>query len=287
MKVGSALLVVSFLLAGCADSADGKSDALREAEKAAAALEVEATSTTGVIRGVVVDDAIRPIAGVTIKVAALDMVEVTNDQGAFGFEALEPGTYFLTASHPDYTQIQQSVDVVAGVDNPAPLRIQIAAIPRATPFVEALVAKMFVDVSFGSSYATGLSVSGLLSEHGLSFSVDILPNATVAQSEMTWSETTPLAEGMLFQGGTYHSDDRVGYESRYGLAPMIFRANATDEDGVEADEVSYSAWAWDGSIVPVGVAANQELDVFIHVFHHFMPREDWQFGRDGEHPIPS
>src|SRR5687767_10257567 len=63
-------------------------------------LELEATATTGVIRGIVVDEAIRPVAGAEVGTTLPDGAGARNttsaDDGAFGFDGLPPGTYFLT-----------------------------------------------------------------------------------------------------------------------------------------------------------------------------------------------
>src|SRR5690348_1474885 len=112
-----AVLLLAGLLAGCASNpptstATGPQPTFDE-------LGLEATSSTGVIRGLVVDDAIRPVPGVKVSVNSQPPAETTTtDQGTFGFDGLAPGTYFLQVSKPGYIAGQQSVDVVAGVAEP-------------------------------------------------------------------------------------------------------------------------------------------------------------------------
>src|SRR5919108_5926815 len=100
-------------------------------------LGLEATKTTGVIRGLVVDEAIAPLAGaaVTATGAGVTGLElVTGDDGLFGFDGLDPGVYFLQASKPGYQNVQVDVEVVAGEDKPAPERLILLADPTTAPF---------------------------------------------------------------------------------------------------------------------------------------------------------
>lgn len=34
------------------------------------------------------------------------------------------------------------------------------------------------------------------------------------------------------------------------------------------------------------LAYDQPVQVYVHAFYNFVPRADWQFGRDGEYPVP-
>ena len=187
------LLVIALLLAGsiagCADNNNGakkpESASLKEAEKAANDLDVQATDTTGVIRGVLVDDALRPLAGAAVQLQGGGNA-TTNEAGAFGFDGLEAGTYFLSASKDGYATIQQAVEVVAGNSNPDTVKVLLAAVARATPFVEALSAKMFISGSAWVDGGGGVTVGGggVLSDGNWNFQVNIQPNGTIAQTEM-------------------------------------------------------------------------------------------------------
>lgn len=268
------------LLSGC--TAGGEAE-LSEAEKAARSLDVEATETTGVIKGIVVDLTITPIAGVTVSLNGQNVSTTTNDLGAFAFADLEPGTYFLTTSHENYTSVQQSVDVVAGEQDPSPVRIQVAAILRADPRVDAYTATIFVDSSI-VVLGTGYTLGGVTTESYYWFEVPIEPNATVAQTEVRWEAGTPLAENAAISGGTYAGNDRVQTSGQQGPTPMVFRANATEGEDT-ADNVYYQVFATDSAGLPGGMITNQRFDCFIHAFYNFMPDADWQYGRDGEYPL--
>src|SRR5207244_2298361 len=120
--------LVAAALAGCA------SKGASPTEPAVSGLGVKATATTGVVRGLVVDDAIRPVAGVAIHETPGNHTAKTNAAGAFGFEGLAPGVHFLTASKPGYATVQQSSQVEAGVSDPVPVRLQVSQLPSAKPY---------------------------------------------------------------------------------------------------------------------------------------------------------
>ena len=81
------LLVLALLLAGCSEPTETPDEPF----DASLDDELEATAETGVIRGVVVDAAIVPVAGVTVTIDGLDQETTSNEAGAFGFDGLEPG----------------------------------------------------------------------------------------------------------------------------------------------------------------------------------------------------
>lgn len=127
------LLLAALLLSGCAG---GKgSDDKKADELADGAPEIEVTETTGGIRGVVVDDAIRPIKGATVEVLGTDKSMVTDDTGLFAFSGLNAGTYFVKASQALYDQAQQSVEVVAGVADPVPVKFLLTRVILANPYM--------------------------------------------------------------------------------------------------------------------------------------------------------
>jgi hypothetical protein len=284
-----ALAVMASVLSGCSGGADGDQPAtIKEAEQAAQDLAVEATATTGVIRGFVVDEALAPLAGASVTLPD-GRNTTTSEAGAFAFADLDAGTYFLQASLDGYVEVQQSVDVVAGVDAPEAVRILLARIPQATPFVEMLSAKIHLT---GAVWATvpgvfggGVSIGNLIGEGNYVFRSDITPGGTIAQTELVWEATQPLGEIGAGCGGTFDGDEEVQTACFEGASPIVARANATG-DNLSADAVSYSFWARPFDPAPVGLQFDQAIDVFIAVFHNFLPRDGWTFTGDGEHPLP-
>jgi hypothetical protein len=211
---------------------------------------------------------------------------LSNDDGAFGFDGLEPGTYFLLVSAQDFATVQQSADVVAGVSDPAPLRVMLLALPRLEKSIETLQVQMFISGSGWVAGVGGVTAGGLgVLEGNFAFGQDITPNGTVAQTEFVWTKTSEMGTTAMASGGTYAGDDDVETDSWTGPSPLVSRVNAT-EGGDTADQVAYSFWAWPTDPLPAGVHANQAVDVFINVFHNFRPDEGWTFASDGAHPLP-
>src|ERR1041385_1220277 len=106
-RLVGALLLASVAFAGCAGGARAPSgDPLQD-------LHVAATATTGVIRGIVVDLAIHPVAGVALSLNVGDRTLRTNSSatGAFGFQGLPAGTYFIEAHRRGYATSRTGVDV--------------------------------------------------------------------------------------------------------------------------------------------------------------------------------
>src|ERR1041385_301297 len=130
--VCAALLLVT--LAGCTGASDkpkAKPDAAFED------LDLKATATTGVLRGVVVDSRIAPIAGVDVNLGGVAQRNGTTDKdGRFAFTDLEPGTYIVAAHHSLYVDAQTTAEVLAGVDSPPVVKLQLERRFSQAPFHE-------------------------------------------------------------------------------------------------------------------------------------------------------
>src|SRR5688572_666453 len=112
----TALALLVPLLAGCSGGEEGP------------AAPLEATPTTGILRGVVVDAAIRPLAGVRITVPQPDGTErnaTTPEDGGFAFDGLAPGAYVVHARRLGYLDASVSTNVTAGVAEPEAVRLQM------------------------------------------------------------------------------------------------------------------------------------------------------------------
>ena len=281
-----AYVAVAFvLLAGCSDGGGGSGATVNELEQAAQEIDVEATATTGIIRGFVVDAAITPLGNVTVALTSLNRTTSTNDNGGFGFEGLEPGTHFLLASHPGYTAVQQSVEVVAGDQDPKPVRILLTAVPSDDPYVVATQHTVFIQSSTaaaGTSLTVGVQ-AGPIQNSLFSFTDDAGPNATVAQAELHWEPSLHTASSLQLDFDSYIGDEEVASVRQLGVEPLVARVNATNGD-LAADRVHGTMTA--DRTPPVNVFVNQAIEIYVHVFYNFLPREDWQFGRDGEYPVP-
>lgn len=289
----SLLLVAVLVLAGCtqtpASEPQPTSD-IRKADEAASQVPVKATPTTGVIRGVVVDAAIRPVSGVAIVLEGTSKMQTTGEQGTFGFDDLPAGTHFLSATRPKYESMRLGVVVEAGVQNPEPVRIVMLAIPGLEPFIEAFQASLFVAFSAPAFGSLSPSDAGLEGDDRATFVM--APNATVIQAEVTWEPTTPTGAHIRMYASATEQGSPMEIKSMSGGSPLFLLLNGT-ADGDIADGFYFGVGSLSRALTstappdPEGyLVVNQEFQGFAHAFHNFMPDEGWLFVRDGPHPIP-
>src|SRR5687768_3515881 len=103
-------LLAGAVLAGCSGGSDPP--AAEPEDAAFEQLALQATATTGVLRGVVVDEAIRPVSGATVTLSGTGTgTTTTNAEGLFGFASLAPGPYFVQVEKPGFTSAQSSTEV--------------------------------------------------------------------------------------------------------------------------------------------------------------------------------
>ena len=299
-QVAVALALLAALLAGCADG--GSSDP--QASDPAAFDDVVVTDTTGAIRGVVVNEAIVPIAGALISLN--DGKNATSDdEGAFVFSNLDPGTYFLTARKLGYVDVQVSVDVVAGDKQPPVTKIQLALDPKAAkPFVQAYVFEgfiqcsgTFVAVSFAACSVVDIVQEGITQDNfGVVYPMDGKP--TWMQTEMTWDSTQALGGEMTVQYSWDCGSENGGFLCDHGVggaSPLVLTANQT-----QIDEINEGDYNGTGLFVRsfnqglketdpdvpgygnapgggLGLTVNQRFTYYSHFFYGYQPPEGWTF----------
>lgn len=302
----------AFLFSGCADGATNVGQGAPVLEPT---IEVEATKTTGVIRGVVVDEAIVPLAGVRVAVATVGgtLETETNTGGGFGFEGLEPGTYFVRTERFGYDPVQQSVEVEAGVSEPPYVKILMARIAGLVVGVDVFVWEGFLQCGTNNLAACAApnSVSGTvcgysnravclgeLTDDEFGTSINITANASIVQSEMVWKTTQPVGESMslILRYGTQKDWDEGFYSGQLNRStgPSPVMADVEQEELNEREIGSTNVYLisiFTGASpqlapVPFGAAVQQTFKVFTHAFYGYLPPDDWRFSADGEPPRP-
>ncbi len=311
-----ALLFVTAALAGCAGA--------ETHAQPNDSLGLEATSETGLIRGVVVDDAIVPIEGAVVSLMNQDLSTVTNEVGLFGFDGLPEGNYFLIVNADGFTEVQQSAIVVAGDDDPPIQKVTLPRIPQdQRPYV------------IPSQYTAYVNCAALIGTdlrrcdpQNLLFGTDdsepffdapaLLPD--FLQIETNWDANqqggdritlTVYAcdlEGACDGGssspqrmcqvwGPSHQMCKISQHSGWGNPDGTGGGNGLKSAAFGVgDRPGFKTWiAADcaealcvpGTAIGVGLLVQQEVEVFNHVFYNFLPSEDWVFLEDGAPPIPS
>jgi hypothetical protein len=247
MRVLVALALVACLVSGCSSKA---ADTPPTAD-----LGLHATPTTGVIRGLVVDAAIRPLAGAHVVLpaagAAKERATTTTGQGLFGFEGVDPGSHFLRISRLGYADVQQSVQVEAGNSAPPLLKVQLAAVPGAAPYVQSFKFNGFLECALsvvalcsafnGPTCGANLPMVGELpctgnvtNDHFAS-TVPVEKPPQLIQSEMVW-QTTTAASNQLWLWHSRASSKDGSYNGScncwaQGRSPLLMVTNETGANG--------------------------------------------------------
>lgn len=328
--VTAVALLVSLAFAGCAgnDSGSTSSNAadtprsLKELEMQADGYEVESSPDKGIIRGVVVDEAIRPVPQADITLRFLggdgsDPIEAKTDgNGLFGFGNLEPGAYSILAKRLGYLDAQSSADVQAGVKSPPIVKIILQADPAGLPTFEVFKYDGFIECGFVAvalrlavcstpSIATDILCAeaevcpgNLTNDQFIARHVIDPNNLAFVQSEMAWDSTQALGTRMNVVPGHWdpESDEWGDIEGSAvdGESPITMRfgkgqAGAIEEVGGFQVRVfsSYPEDTGVGGLWGIGLTLQQEFTIITHAFHGFEPDEAWTFLADGSPRVPT
>lgn len=310
------LVALLVALAGCSGS-----DPAAEPDPAVdfTGLDLEATATTGILRGIVVDDAIRPLANatVTLRGSGVEQTAKSTAAGSFGFEALAPGTYFLNASKPGYFTSQTSAEVVAGVAEPPIVKLQLGLDAANLPY--------FTLHKWDGFLECGLSVIALCGAGNTAGPVTNDNFATVMtldavplflQSEVIWSTTTAASDELWLWHSNGAKPDgsfngtRNAYAWRQGPSPLVMTSNATEiEESEYGTNNDLYLRMFTGSISGtrnpvdpegcypgepgpdvycggVGYSIQQSFTVYTTAFFGYLPPEGWLFHVDGNADPP-
>jgi len=273
------LLLATMALAGCSDEAP-PAPVVDD--------DLKATDTTGIIRGVVVDGAIVPVADATISIQGSETKATTNAEGRFGFDGLEPGTYFLSASKPGYTSIQRSVDVRAGVDDPPVQTMSIVRIPGTEPFYQTYTWEGYLECGVGSQHINNAANPCFVSPSSINTeSIELGGSPSFVQAEMVWEQTNQFGDNLKLSITDTSQGDLDNYAAGEGQSPVVVRVNQSLLDQhlppMEGELLLRVFPGYDGS--DASIVLQQRFSVFINVFYNHVPDPDWVFVEDGAPPL--
>jgi hypothetical protein len=281
---------------------------------------LQATATTGVLRGVVVDQAIRPLANATVVLAGTPPRDVrTKGDGTFGFDGLAAGSYLLKASKLGYFGASQTAQVVAGLGNPDAVKMQLVADPQFRAYSEAFVYDGFIECTSSAAVLCGApnvvsdfwcqggfdpflppQCLGNITNDRFTFTQFYGPNMTMVQAELVWESTQAASPELFYQQESLTQDcNQTTLSSDLnhtgGPSPQFTRIHS---DVLRAFDIGpkcgiyYSVFAGDATGDPsgqgagAGVAAEQRFKFFIHSFYGYEPPADWRFSADSTVPPP-
>ncbi|HUR24642.1 MAG TPA: carboxypeptidase-like regulatory domain-containing protein [Candidatus Thermoplasmatota archaeon] len=259
--VVAALLLASMVLAGCAGQSGSKSDGGLTSSGADAGSssgsesEKNVGSGKGVLAGIVVDDAIRPVGGALVDVTGGGATynATSGADGQFRFTGLAPGAYVVLVSKAYYSSLEQAVVVESGVAEPDLVRFQLVFEASSVPF--ATVYKYegfhecglnFIRICSNVNILTGIVLCGydppgapcfnVTGDRSL-FSQVIDGTPTFLQGELVWEATTDTGRALNFyMGGGNQSELQSGFASAYnftgGESPLMLRL--TNHEGETA-----------------------------------------------------
>ncbi|HUR61545.1 MAG TPA: carboxypeptidase-like regulatory domain-containing protein [Candidatus Thermoplasmatota archaeon] len=299
-----ALTLVTVAFAGCATKATDDSGTT-----GVDGIDVAPTATTGIIRGVVVDTAVRPLANVHLSLKVGDRTMTTDSiaNGGFGFEGLPPGTYFVTATKLGFNTVGTSAEVTANDANPPLAKISMEANPSTKPYLESYVFKGIIECS-GTFVVVGAALCSVPNEATCGLDpVPCSPNVTndntqvhyqVArvpswvQSEMVWQSTQALGTDLSLMysydcGETLYCDHEVS-----GVSPLLLAAGPEDiqKIGIGNSTDVYIRVFNSGtaeSMGRAGLTLEQDFTIYTQVFYGFQPPEGYRFSKDGDAKVPA
>ena len=313
------LLVSALVLAGCtgggapeAQSSDGDVPA------------IEATATTGGIRGVVVDDRITPIKGARVEVLGAGKNMTTTEDGTFAFSGLAAGDYVVKASHDLYSIAQATATVVAGDAEPKAVKIQLIRSVFANPYLETLAFDGFIVCSANAVLPL---LGGLLSEecgegagapeetcdiaggpcvpvpvvggqriggqgnNNVQFDFTVSDGARSLVVEQDW-EATSAAGSALYSPISldWACDPFCGgntFATIEGPSPTYtFIGNDTIDPLNLTSDMVISIFTWASpDTTPIGVTLNQKFTDYVTVFYYLPAPEGWSFINGSPNPF--
>jgi hypothetical protein len=304
-------LFLGLALAGCAQGGGESEDGFDD-------IDLQVSSTTGAIRGVVVDERIVPVEGATVKLTgagASGQTQTTDVEGRFVFGSLAPGSYFLLVSGPLHKETQSSAEVVAGVEDPPVVRIQVERLFKQDPFTVQIVKEGFFECSqSGASvwYSSSNCSDGVfgpasdqvpelsnVTRQDRDFHADVAPGWQVLVFEMTWEPTaqgTSPNMGMVVSTYKPERDTSHWFANFEGGNPLRGQINVGEKHETAADtdpeqippegiqRMSYFMSVRGDGLTP-GLAYNQRFQTYLTMFHYGVPKEGWSFVAGDELPF--
>lgn len=258
----SALLLLGLGFAGCAGGGDGDGGA------PGGLPDVKPTQQgKGAIGGVVVDEAIRPVAGALVSLASHGLNVTTDEMGTFAWSDLEPGSYFISVSAPRFLSTQSSADVVAG--ETAFVRVLLASDPSPLPYQQTFHHAGYMQAWAGIAqfFVEGTQDNGsALCDCRLYFMPQAGLSTAVYEAFWQWTVPDPADQAELYY--VVEQLEGEAYEAGYCFSPCNVH--------IGGDEFSPDVQAYarlDGPDLWVGY--QQKFDLYVTLFYNGEAPDGW------------
>jgi hypothetical protein len=297
-------VLAATVLAGCSQ------------KEAPATQTVAPTATTGSVRGVVVDAAIRPLAGalVTLRVGDQASTANTSADGLFRFDNVPPGSQVLRAHRTGYLDVQLPVQVEAGVE-PKEVKVTLDSDPvYRKPFLQPFKFNGIMECSavVNAPAPAGRAAVAACALPGQTVGVSPTQDSFIAvhtldagrpqfvQSELVWTPGGPLANTLLL-----YLDERnhtagaptvgangaqTGYTelaSASGASPLVVHVEGPAVNRLgRGYDLQLRVFAWFEDPVPVGAVVEQDFTLYSTAFYGFKPPVGWTFVKDQLPAVP-
>jgi hypothetical protein len=293
----TAYLVATIVLAGCAGAAE-PADA---SEEDALYGVLETDKATGAIRGVIVDETIRPLAAAHVELLGTGETTETNAEGGFGFSRVAPGPHGLRVSKPGYDSTEVVAYALAGEKSDI-VKVTLAANPATALFVSESVHTGFIWCAYMIQSVQNCDLRGTAGQDDNGWYADVESPPQFLQSEFVWASNQQLGTNLMAFVFSCTAEAPCGIARLCqieGASPIVCKASATEgsgaydfglnASGVGLDrglEFSLHAACTTCSPGKLGFVFEQSFSTYTHLFYNFEPDADWHFSRDGSPIIP-
>jgi hypothetical protein len=269
-------LAFAVLLAGCAGDPPASEGKAVDAENGAQDVadqgfqEVETSVATGGITGVVVDEAIRPLADVNVTLVQASLHATTDAEGLFAFEGLEPGAYSLAVEASDYVAVMQTVTVEAETATKVKV-VLISASAADGPYHTSYAFRGFMDAYVGlASWAVELFLEPVSNQTlcQCSFPITVDEHPVEFVLEGLWTESVPDASGLGWYW-EFTTRDEGTVQSSFTQSPMYALVSGGDYPPENFDYTARLTGPW------AGVLVQQHFDLYVTVFYRDHAPEGW------------
>lgn len=263
------------------------------------------------LRGVVIDPAIRPVTGAEVSIPARPGLAAvtTGEDGTFEF-ATEPGTVFVQVRRIGFLMASVQTTVEEGG---AVVQVRLEPSDELRPYAVVESFQGFLDCGVGSGPAFGLTAgcsvvlggtayilctgngpvppTGICLAQTVPYFVSAAEgaNMSMAQTEVVWDPTVQGQSELLL--GSYVVDRSGaivgGVPSVSGQSVLVRRLNETVvQDARLGAANSLALFVNPGNSGPANVVVQQSYQLVHTSTFLFEPDADWTFARDGAPPVP-